>query len=267
MQQPALVARQFGATASAYLSSPVHAQGADLARLHTLAATLTGSSKRPVVLDLGCGAGHASFAVAPAAACVTAYDLSPQMLAVVDGVAHERGLDHLRTVQGDVTALPFDDASFCMVVTRFSAHHWRDVPAALGEVRRVLKPGGLFVVIDITAPETPLHDTTLQAVELLRDGSHVRDYRPSEWQQMLADAGLVTSATPADAVTDRWKLTMQFDEWTARMRTPAERVAAIRSLLRSAPQESRDYFAVQADDSFTIDAGMFAAQKARVTQA
>lgn len=263
MQQPALVAQQFGATASAYLSSPVHAQGADLARLHTLAATLTGSSKRPVVLDLGCGAGHASFAVAPAAASVTAFDLSPQMLAVVDGVARERGFVHLRTVQGDVAALPFDDAAFCMVVTRFSAHHWRDVPAALREVRRVLKPGGLFVVIDITAPETPLHDTTLQAVELLRDGSHVRDYRPSEWQQMLADAGLVTSATlatPTSAATDSWKLTMQFDDWTARMRTPAERVTAIRSLLRSAPQESRDYFAVQADDSFTIDATLFAAR-------
>ena len=263
MQQPALVAQQFGATASAYLSSPVHAQGADLARLHTLAATLTGSSKRPVVLDIGCGAGHAGFAVAPAAASVTAFDLSPQMLAVVDGVARERGFDHLRTVQGDVTALPFDDAAFCMVVTRFSAHHWRDVPAALREVRRVLKPGGLFVVIDITAPETPLHDTTLQAVELLRDGSHVRDYRPSEWQQMLADAGFTV---PASAATDSWKLTMQFDQWTARMRTPAERVTAIRSLLRSAPQESRDYFAVQADDSFTIDASLFAARKARATQ-
>ncbi|KQN79217.1 SAM-dependent methyltransferase [Duganella sp. Leaf61] len=253
MQQPALVAQQFGNTASAYLTSAVHAQGADLTALRDIAAGLTGSAKRPVVLDLGCGAGHASFAVAPVAESVTAFDLSPEMLAVVAGAARERGLAQIVTQQGNVASLPFADASFCMVMTRFSAHHWFDVPAALREVKRVLKPGGVLVVIDITAPESPLHDTTLQAVELLRDGSHVRDYRTSEWLRMLDDAGFA-----GERVSD-WKLHMQFDEWTARMRTPAERVTAIRSLLRGAPMETRDYFAVQDDGSFTIDSTLFRA--------
>lgn len=251
MQQQAVVAQQFGNTASNYLTSSVHAQGADLLRLHDAAAALP---KRPVVLDLGCGAGHASFAVAPAAESVTAYDLSAQMLDVVADAARQRGHHNLRTRQGDVAALPYGDAAFCMVITRFSAHHWLDVPAALREVRRVLKPNGVFVIIDITAPESPLHDTTLQAVELLRDGSHVRDYRPSEWLTMLREAGF-TGAQAGD-----WKLQMKFDEWTARMRTPAQRVTAIRALLRSAPEETRDYFAVQADDSFTIDSTMFTAR-------
>lgn len=253
MHQQAVVAQQFGNTASAYLTSSVHAQGADLKQLGDLAASLP---KRPVVLDLGCGAGHASFALAPAAESVTAYDLSPQMLEVVADAARERGHHNLCTRQGDVAALPFADASFCMVVTRFSAHHWLDVPAALREVRRVLKPNGIFLVIDITAPETPLHDTTLQAVELLRDGSHVRDYRPSEWTRMLSAAGF------ASEQAGNWKLDMQFDEWTTRMRTPPERVSAIRSLLRNAPDETRRYFAVQADDSFTIDSTLFAARPA-----
>jgi ubiquinone/menaquinone biosynthesis C-methylase UbiE len=251
MKQQAVVAQQFGNTASAYLTSSVHAQGADLAALRDIAAAL---DKAPVVLDLGCGAGHASFAVAPAAASVAAFDLSAQMLDVVAGAARERGLDNIATRQGDVGQLPFEDASFCMVVTRFSAHHWLDVPAALREVKRVLKPRGLFVIIDITAPESPLHDTTLQAVELLRDGSHVRDYRPSEWNAMLRDAGF-----RCERAGD-WKLEMKFDEWTARMRTPAERVTAIRSLLASAPEETRHYFAVQADDSFTIDSTLFKAK-------
>ncbi|WP_343730136.1 methyltransferase domain-containing protein [Duganella sp.] len=251
MQQQAVVAQQFGNTASAYLTSTVHAQGADLAMLRAIAA---GLGKRPVVLDLGCGAGHASFAVAPVAQSVTSFDLSPEMLAVVADAAQERGLQNISTQQGNVASLPFADASFCMVVTRFSAHHWLDVPAALREVKRVLKPKGVLVIIDITAPESPLHDTTLQAVELLRDGSHVRDYRPSEWQHMLREAGF-----ESERIKD-WKLHMKFDEWTARMRTPAERVTAIRSLFRSAPQETRDYFAVQADDSFTIDSTLFKAR-------
>jgi ubiquinone/menaquinone biosynthesis C-methylase UbiE len=253
MQQPAVVAQQFGSTASAYLTSTVHSQGADLAQLREIAAALP---KRPVVLDLGCGAGHASFAVAPVAESVTAFDLSPEMLSVVAGAAQERGLQNISTLQGNVASLPFIDSSFCMVITRFSAHHWQDVPAALREVKRVLKPKGVLIIIDITAPETPVHDTTLQAVELLRDGSHVRDYRPSEWLQMLSDAGF-----KSERLND-WKLQMKFDDWTSRMRTPAERVTAIRSLLRTAPEETRDYFAVQPDDSFTIDSTLFKATHA-----
>lgn len=250
MQQQAVVAHQFGQTASAYLTSTVHAQGADLAALRELAAGLG----NPVVLDLGCGAGHASFAVAPVARSVTAFDLSSEMLAVVNGAAQDRGMHNIATKQGDVASLPYADASFCMVVTRFSAHHWLDVPAALREVRRVLKPNGLLAVIDITAPEAPLHDTTLQALELLRDGSHVRDYRPSEWTAMLQAAGF----QPERA--GDWKLQMVFDEWTARMRTPAERVAAIRSLLAGAPEETKKHFEVQPDDSFTIASTLFTAR-------
>ncbi|MYM30830.1 methyltransferase domain-containing protein [Duganella sp. CY15W] len=248
MQQQAVVAQQFGNTASAYLTSTVHAQGADLAQLREIAA---GLGQHPVVLDLGCGAGHASFAVAPVAESVTAFDLSAEMLTVVRNAARERGHHNIGTQQGNVASLPFIDASFSMVVTRFSAHHWLDVPGALREVRRVLKPDGIVVIIDITAPEQALHDTTLQAVELLRDASHVRDYRATEWLQMLNDAGFFARKTTS------WKLPMQFDDWTARMRTPADRVIAIRSLLHSAPEETRQYFAVQADDSVTIDSTMF----------
>ena len=55
---------------------------------------------------------------------------------------------------------------------------------------RVLKPGGSLVVVDVVASESPLADTALQTLEMLRDPSHVRDYRVSEWLVMLADAGL-----------------------------------------------------------------------------
>jgi len=52
-----------------------------------------------------------------------------------------------------------------------------------------------------------------------------------------------------------------FDDWIARMRTPAERVTAIRSLFDSAPEEARTYFAVEADHSFFIDGAMFETMK------
>jgi ubiquinone/menaquinone biosynthesis C-methylase UbiE len=237
------VADAFGSTAAAYLTSPSHASGADLT---TLAAEI-GSTPAARVLDLGCGAGHVSFAVAPRAQSVTAYDIAPQMLATVAAAARERGLANVRTEQGAAESLPFADASFDWVVSRFSAHHWHDVPCALGEVRRVLKPGGRTLFVDVAGVDHPLLDTHFQAVEVLRDGSHIRNYRADEWLALFAGAGFTAR------IRERWRLPMAFDQWVARMRTPEVRVAAIRSLWAGAPDEVREYFAVQPDGSFMLD--------------
>lgn len=256
MKQSALVEKQFGSTAASYLASVVHAQGADLEALKKMVASVAASGVAPAVLDLGCGGGHVSFAVASLASSVTACDLSAQMLEMVVGAAAERNLSNIQIERAAAEKLPFADASFDIVISRFSAHHWSDVLAGLKEMHRVLRPDGVMVVIDIVAPEVALHDTTLQAVELLRDGSHVRDYRVSEWAVMFATAGF------AHQLQSSWKLKMVFDEWIARMRTPPERETAIRSLLKMAPEETRAYFAVEADDSFSIDAALFEVKKA-----
>ena len=212
------VAGAFGATAAAYLSSQVHATGADLQRL---AATLAATGGGAAVLDMGCGAGHASFAVAPHVREVVAYDLAPQMLATVAEAAQARGLASIRTQQGAAEALPFADASFDWAISRLSAHHWRDVRRALAEARRVLKPGGRLLFIDIAGIDDPLYDTHIQAIELLRDASHIRDYRADEWIAMLDAAGFDAK------VSERWRIALDFDSWVARMRTPPERVTQL----------------------------------------
>ena len=101
------VEKQFGAQASAYLTSAVHASGRDLQRL----AERLSAFPEAHVLDLGCGAGHASFVAAGQVAQVTAYDLSSQMLDVVAKAAKERGLNNVTTRQGYAESLPFDDSS------------------------------------------------------------------------------------------------------------------------------------------------------------
>ena len=243
MKQQNLAAAQFGATAQSYLTSCVHLQGADLQRLSRLARELRARD----ALDLGCGAGHASYALAEGSMQVTAYDISTAMLDVVAAEARQRGLANLRMQQGPAEHLPFAHATFDLVVTRFSAHHWLDVRAALAEARRVLKADGTLVVIDVVAPENPLFDTVLQTVEILRDASHVRDYRVSEWRAMLQAAGF---AAPA---SDSWTLPMEFASWIARMRTPALRADAVRDVLAHAAQEARQHFDVQPDGSFRLD--------------
>ena len=243
MKQPTLAAEQFGATANAYLSSSVHAQGTDLLRLTDLSRRLGA----PRALDLGCGAGHAAFAMAAAGAEVTAYDLSTEMLAVVEGEALRRGFSDLHTRRGPAEHLPFADATFDLVATRFSAHHWSDVATAMQEIRRVLKEGGTLVVIDAVAPEAPLLDTLLQTVEILRDVSHVRDYRISEWSSMLEAADF------AKPVIHSWTLPMEFASWVARMRTSDLRAHAIRNIWACAAEEAQSHFQVRADGSFQLD--------------
>ena len=179
------VDRQFADQANAYLSSAVHAQGEDLKRLTHL---LSGEDFASV-LDLGCGAGHASFAVAAQVNDVVAYDLSEKMLAVVKQAASDKGLTNLSTAQGVAESLPFENESFDIVISRYSAHHWYDVGQALREVKRVLKPGGRAIFMDVVSPGHSVLDVHLQTVEILRDTSHVRDYAPGEWLAFFTEAG------------------------------------------------------------------------------
>jgi ubiquinone/menaquinone biosynthesis C-methylase UbiE len=244
-----LVNRQFGAVANEYLTSDVHALGADL---DAVVEKVHGKSTARV-LDLGCGAGHLSFAVAPHVHTVTAYDVSREMLEVVAREAQARRFDNIKTREGVAEKLPFADASFDYVGTRFSAHHWADLTAAIREMRRVLTLTGELIIIDALAPASALLDTHLQTLELLRDPSHVRNYSLSEWNTRLAAAGF------ASIKSRIWKLRLGFDAWVTRMRTPTPRVAVLRSFIAGAPREVRDYFAVEADDSFQIDAGLIEA--------
>lgn len=237
------VVDQFGPRARAYVESADHARGADLEHVATLAAARHGCR----VLDLGCGGGHVSFAVAPFASEVVAYDLSHEMLAAVRAEAARRNLAAIRTEQGNVEALPFSDASFDLVLTRFSAHHWVDLAAPLAEMRRVVRPGGRVVIMDTIAPEAPALDAFVNRVELLRDPSHLRDRTAEEWRRALEAAGLA----PEPPVLSRLRLA--FDAWIARIGTPPENAAEIRALQAAAAPEVATYFAVEPDGSFAID--------------
>lgn len=246
------VEKQFGSQAQAYLTSTVHASGRDLQRL----AARLADFPQAQVLDLGCGAGHASFVAAEKVAKVTAYDLSSQMLEVVAQAAQDKGLNNIATCQGYAESLPFDDARFDVVISRYSAHHWHDVGQALREVKRVLKAGGTLIIMDIMSPGHPVRDIWLQTVEALRDTSHVRNYSSGEWLALAAEAGLAID----NMITDRLPLT--FSTWVERMRTPAPLCEAIRLYQESASADVKVWFALQDDGSFTSDTIMFEAHKA-----
>lgn len=248
---------QFGPNAAAYLSSAVHATGADLDRIAERIADHFGRQPCEQALDLGCGGGHVSFRLASLARRVIACDLSEAMLAVVAAEARQRGLDNLETVRGAAEHLDFAPARFDAVVSRYSAHHWQDLAGGIREVRRVLKDDGLAIFVDVISPEIALHDTWLQAVELLRDPSHVRDARLSEWQTLIAAAGMTIDETRCG------RLRLAFDPWIERLKTAPSHVVAIRSLQAGADSTVAEHFEIEDDGTFTVDTALIVARPQR----
>ena len=242
-KQHDFVAAQYGSRAASYVESTTHSQGADLEQIEAL---LRGRTQARV-LDLGCGGGHVSLRAAPHVAEVVACDVTPDMLDAVRLTAAARGLDNIRVREAAAEALPFEAACFDVVLCRFSAHHWQDLEAGLREVQRVLCADGLAALIDTVAPADPMLDTHLQAIELLRDASHVRNYTVAEWV-----AALARSRLSAHGLTCR-RLPMDFASWIRRTATDPVRSNAIRAVQDAAPEAARAYFEVANDGSFTID--------------
>jgi SAM-dependent methyltransferase len=132
------------------------------------------------------------------------------------------------------------------VTSRYSAHHYSHPTQALREISRVLEPSGVFLLVDVVAPEQPAADTFLNAVELLRDPSHVRDHTTAQWLEMLRQAGMTGE------VLGNWPLSQSFNAWVQRMRTPEAGVVQIKALMDGAPSEVREALGFQEDYSFSL---------------
>ena len=139
-------------TASRLLLGPLfRAIAADVAAAAPAGAT---------VLEVGCGPGHLSTRLArDHDLAVTGLDLDPAMIERARAVAGRLGpgVPAPEFVVGDVASLPFVDGSFDLVVSTLSLHHWADATAGLGEIARVLRPGGRALVWDIRPGAVPLH--------------------------------------------------------------------------------------------------------------
>lgn len=100
------------------------------------------------VLDLASGTGEPALTLAPLVGpggAVTATDIIPEMVAIAAENAAAARITNLRAQEADAASLPFPDASFDLVTCRFGVMYFAHVPRALGEVRRVVRPGGRAV--------------------------------------------------------------------------------------------------------------------------
>jgi ubiquinone/menaquinone biosynthesis C-methylase UbiE len=197
LKSKSLAQERFGAFAATYATSRSHAKGGSLARL----VELTAPQPTWNALDIATGAGHVALALAPHVAHMVASDLTPQMLAVARGLARERNIVNISFADVRAEALPFADGTFDLVTCRIAPHHFDDVHKFVTESARVLRPGGLFGLVENVSPDPGMMAgepaalaaaaDEYNAFEKHRDPSHVRCLTLGEWRALVADAGLV----------------------------------------------------------------------------
>jgi ubiquinone/menaquinone biosynthesis C-methylase UbiE len=220
----------FSQRAAFYTTSAAHKDPQVLARLVTLA------DPRPEwrALDVATGTGHTAFAVAPYVSKVIATDLTPAMLEEAQKLQRELNVSNVEFRIADAHNLPFDDATFDLVTSRRAPHHFSAINRALGEMKRVLKPGGRLVIDDRSAPEDDFGADVINELDWYHDHSHVREYRPSEWRQMLTQAGFrIEAIEPYTQNRPLTSLTRDVD---------AEHVAKIHSRLESLTVSQHELF-------------------------
>jgi SAM-dependent methyltransferase len=142
------------------------------------------------LLDVACGPGLVVCAFASHVREATGIDVTPAMLERARKLAAEKGLTNIVWRQGDVYSLPYADAAFTIVTTRFSFHHFLDPAAVLREMVRVCAPGGRIVVVDDYASEDPAKAAEFNRLEKLRDPSHSRCLTLTELKGLFGAAGL-----------------------------------------------------------------------------
>jgi demethylmenaquinone methyltransferase/2-methoxy-6-polyprenyl-1,4-benzoquinol methylase len=126
----------------------------------TVAIALEGGRER--LLDLCCGTGDIGFLAEERGSSVTGLDFTLPMLAVARRRKRSSG-GRIRFAQGDALSLPFPEARFDAITVGYGLRNIADPEKALGEMRRVLAPGGRAVVLDFGKPDNAVAGALYQA--------------------------------------------------------------------------------------------------------
>jgi SAM-dependent methyltransferase len=226
----------FDEYAAAYVDSDVHRAGDDL---DSLADWCAGADR---ALDVATGAGHTAGAILERGVHkVVAADAAPGMVRTA-----EREFAGVRGVVADAERLPFRDDTFDAVACRIAAHHSPDPAAFVKRVAAVLEPGGTFAFEDNIAPADDDLDAFLNGIERLRDPTHVRSHRESEWRAFVENAGFRIEES---LVVPKW---IDYRDWVVQLETPAPARRELESRFADPPAGATELFAIEYEEGNVV---------------
>ncbi|MGV3465647.1 MAG: class I SAM-dependent methyltransferase [Heyndrickxia sp.] len=233
---------QFGKSAESYVESKVHKDGKDLQKLVEM-ARLSGNER---LLDIATGGGHTANAFASRVTNVTALDLTKEMLIAAEKFIKGNGHQNVQFVEGDAENIPFASETFDIVTCRIAPHHFPNILDFVSEVNRVLKYNGQFLLDDNVVPEANEYDKFYNTIEKMRDYSHFRAWKKSEWIQMLEANGFEVEEW------HRFEKVFIFEPWCDRMNLPAEEKEKLTKIILNASDEIKAKFAIQIEDNHVV---------------
>ncbi|MCP3029365.1 class I SAM-dependent methyltransferase [Halobacillus sp. A5] len=246
------VQKTFSKSKESYVTSKTHNNRKDL---DMITVWLQPKSSW-TVLDIATGGGHVARQLSLDAELVFATDLTKEMLA--NTASHLHSYSNIHYVVADAEQLPFIDESFDAVTCRIAPHHFPNPGHFIHEVHRVLKKDGRFVMIDNIAPEDTELDSFYNSFEKMRDSSHHRAWKVSEWKKLLKEYGL-----RIEKEIDR-KKTLPFYEWASRTLEEKE-IHQVETYFLNSSTRLKSYFQIKTHSErvteFTIDEWMVLSSK------
>jgi ubiquinone/menaquinone biosynthesis C-methylase UbiE len=233
---------RFSQFADVYVHSERHAQGPELARM----IELTQPKTDWLALDVATGGGHTARTFAPHIRQVIAADIALPML---DAARTTIDSPNVAYIASDAENLSFSSGLFDLVTCRIAPHHFPDVFRFVQECARMLKPGGLLLVQDLSVPDDERAARYIDSFNRLRDPSHHRCYAIYEWRGMFLDAGLEVEQV------ETLEHTLNLIEWAGQQACSPAVIERLQILLKQAPKVVAEYlrpFAVGTPDASFI---------------
>jgi ubiquinone/menaquinone biosynthesis C-methylase UbiE len=215
------VLSEFGRQAANMDASPAFREEQTLQRIRDA----LGPAPVGRVLELACGPGIVAEVIAPLVSELVCIDATPEMLALAMKRLESSGAANVTFHEAFAEALPFGANEFDAIVTRLSFHHFSDIQAVLGECRRVLRPHGRLITADVISSANREESMLHNALEQLRDPTHVHMFSHQEFLAALDSAGFALMRE------ESWEQQRSFSEWARIVSVPG-RTDPLREVMR-----------------------------------
>ncbi len=174
-------------SAEKYAKSPVRDEEAYAATLERVRAHLPADA---TALEVGCGTGTTALKLAPDVARLVATDISAKMIAIAEEKRGASNADNVTFQQATLEDHPFEAGAFDVVFAFNFLHLHTDIPAALGEIHRLLKPGGMFFSKTVCLKEwKSLFPLLIPVMQLFGKAPYVKSLNSAALDGMIAGAG------------------------------------------------------------------------------